>query len=89
MSIVAKSRRAALGIAAVAAVTLGAVSLASTPANARVSVSIGIPGGWGYYAPPPQPYYYPYGYPAYGYRYGSGYGGGYYHRRYSRHYRHW
>jgi len=70
--------------------TLGAVTLQSTPAEARVFVGIGIPfPGVGYYAPAP---YYPYGYygyPAYGYPGGFFIGGTFGpHHRYYR-YHHW
>ena len=43
------------GLAAVAAIAVGAMTL--SPASARVFVGIGVPVGWGYYAPPA--YYYP------------------------------
>ena len=57
-----------LAVVLVTVLSLGAISLASTPVQARVFVSVGIPfPGVGYYAAAP---YYPYGYygyPAYGY----------------------
>jgi len=62
-----------LAVVLVTALSLGAVALPSTPAEARIFVGIGIPfpGVYGYYAPTPYsgyPYGYPYyGYPAYGY----------------------
>jgi hypothetical protein len=65
-----------LGISTVALLGLGAVTLHSTPADARVFVDVGVPA-YGY-APTP---YYPYAYPAYyGYSpyYGYPYGGGVY-----------
>ena len=75
-----------IGLAAVAALTLGAVTLPSTPADARVFVGFGVPG-WGY-TPAYYGYPYGYGYPAYGYGYGYGYpgvyfgfGGGWHHHR--------
>ncbi|HTV43803.1 MAG TPA: hypothetical protein VMF05_00680 [Stellaceae bacterium] len=53
---------------AIASTGLAALALPSTPAQARVVVSVGVPGPWGYY---PGPSYYPYpvyyGYPAYYY----------------------
>jgi hypothetical protein len=82
--------RAALGF--IVALTFGAASLAvPTTASAGVSVSIGVPGFWGYYGPPPAwgPYYYgyPYGYAYYGYP-----GPRYWHRPWRHghgHWRHW
>jgi hypothetical protein len=70
------------GMAAVASVGLCAVALplTSAPAHAGISVTLGVPG-WGYYAPPPAPYYYPY---AYGYRAPV-----YYHHPYYRHHPYW
>jgi len=57
-----------LAVVLVALLTLGTVTLRSTPADARVFVGVSIPFyGWGYYPPAP---YYPYGYygyPAYWY----------------------
>jgi hypothetical protein len=72
-----------LGISTVALSGLGAVTMQSTPADARVFVGVGVPAyGYGY---APYPYsYYPayYGYPYYGYPYGGGvyfgFGGGHY-----------
>ncbi|HZK92243.1 MAG TPA: hypothetical protein VFC56_19055 [Stellaceae bacterium] len=71
-----------LGVGTLALAGLGAVALQSTPADARVFFSIGVPGyGYGYapyyrYAPA----YYGYA-PYYGYPYGGAYGGfgGYHH----------
>jgi hypothetical protein len=65
-----------LGIGTVALLGLGAVSLQSTPADARVFFSVGPSYGYGYgYAPYyPYPAYYGYA-PAYGYGYGYPYGG--------------
>jgi hypothetical protein len=82
-----------LAVVLVTVASLGTVTLASTPATARVFVGVGIPlPGWGYY--PSAPYYgygyygYPaYGYPAYGYPGGFFIGGTFgphYH-----HYHHW
>lgn len=76
------------------ALTLSLAALSPAAAQAEVSVSIGVPGFWGYYAPPPPPVYYGYAY--YGYPYGYayyGYQGPYYwyrpwHRAHFRH-RHW
>jgi hypothetical protein len=63
-----------LGIGTLALLGIGAVTLQSTPADARVFFDVGFPA-YGYVAPPP---YYSYAYPAYyapyyGYPY---YGGG-------------
>jgi hypothetical protein len=56
--------------------SLGAVTLPSTPAEARVFVGVGIPfPGAGYYAPAPYYGYGYYGHPAYGY---YGYPGGFF-----------
>lgn len=53
---------------------VGALAFAAAPrAEAGISVSIGVPGGFGYYGNG----CYGYGYPAY-YPYGYGYYGGYY-----------
>jgi hypothetical protein len=84
-----------LRIILAAALILGAAGLGSTAAHAGVSVSIGVPGFWGYYGPPPV-YYGPayYGYP-YGYAYYGYPGPVYWHRpwHYARHWhghgRHW
>ncbi len=46
-----------LGLAAVAALAIGAVALPAAPAEARVYASVGVPYG-AYYAPSPY-YYYP------------------------------
>ena len=90
MSVWTKRRQVAL--ATIATLALGVASLAPTAAEAQVSVSIGVPGFWGYYAPPP-PYY---GYAYYGYPYGYAYyesPGPYYWRGPWRHahyrHRHW
>jgi hypothetical protein len=61
-----------LALALVAALSIGAMAVPSAPAQARVFVSLGIgaPVGWGYYAPPPYygyPYYRPYYRAYYGY----------------------
>ena len=81
-----------LAVVLVAVLSLGTVTLRSTPAEARVFVGVGIPfPDWGYYTPAPYygySYGYPYyGYPAYGYRGGFFIGGTFgphYH-----HYHHW
>jgi hypothetical protein len=62
-----------LGIGALALLGLGAMTVQSTPADARVFFDVGFPA-YGYAAPVP---YYPYAYPAYyspyyGYPYGGG-----------------
>ena len=79
-----------LAVLLVAVVGLGAMTLPSAPAQARVFVGIGIPfPGVGYYAPAP---YYPYGYygyPAYGYYPGGFYVGGTFGPHYHRYYHHW
>lgn len=62
-----------LGIGALALVAMGAVSLPSTKADARVFVGVGFPA-YGYAVAPP---YYPYAYPAY-YGYAPYYGYPYY-----------
>jgi hypothetical protein len=63
-----------LAVVLVTVASLGAVSLQSTPAEARVFVGIGIPfPGWGYYAPAPYYSYGYYGYPVYGYGYRPGF----------------
>ena len=71
--------------------TLGGVTLITTPAEARVFVGIGVPlPVWGYYTP-----YYPYGYyvyPVYGYPGGVFIGGTFGPRRYyyhPYHHHHW
>lgn len=66
------SRR--LAAATIVVAGLAAPTVVSAPAQARVFVSIGVPGPWGYYAPRYYPYYgyahypyyygYPYAYPA-------------------------
>lgn len=51
---------------AIAASGVAALTLPAAPAQARVFVSVGVPGVWGYYGPA----YYGYApYPYYGYRY--------------------
>jgi hypothetical protein len=78
-----------LAVVLVTVFSLGSLTLASTPAQARVFVDVGIPfPGWGYYVPAP---YYPYGYygyPAYGYP-GGFFIGGHFgpHRHYYHHWR--
>jgi uncharacterized membrane protein len=75
-----------LAVVLVTVLSLGSLTLASTPAEARVFVGVGIPfSGWGYYAP--APYYY--GYPAYGYPGGFFIGGtfGPHHHYYHHHWR--
>jgi hypothetical protein len=80
-----------LGVVLVTVLSLGTMTLRSTPAEARIFVGVGIPySGWGYYAPAPY-YGYGYGYPAYGY---YGYPGGFFiggtfgpHHRYYHHWR--
>jgi hypothetical protein len=47
-----------LGFAAAVALAIGTVALPAAPAEARVYGSVGVPVGWGYYAPSPY-YYYP------------------------------
>jgi hypothetical protein len=64
-----------LAVVLVTVLSLGSLTLTSTPAQARVFVGVGIPG-WDYYAPTPYYGYGYYGYPAYGYRYG--YPGGFF-----------
>jgi hypothetical protein len=65
-----KPRRwpARLAAIAIAASGIAALTLPTAPAEARVFVSVGVPGFWpGYY---PYPAYYGYApYPYYGYRY--------------------
>ena len=79
-----------LAMVLVTVLSLGSLTLASTPAEARVFVGVGIPfSGWGYYAPAP---YYPYGYygyPDYGYPGGFFIGGtfGPHHHYYHHHWR--
>ncbi len=91
-------RRLAMGL--VAATGIAALTLPTTPTEARVFVSVGVPGVWGYYAAP-RPYYYAYptyyGYPYpyyYGYPAGAYYGRPFYghphpywHRRWRHHWR--
>ncbi len=92
------SRR--LAVAAVAVAGLAAPMAASAPAQARVFVSVGVPGFWGYYGPrhypypayygyAPYPYYYgyPYAYPARVYFGRPWYGHPYLHGRWHRHWR--
>lgn len=68
-----KPRRglARLAAIAIAASGVAALTLPAAPAQARVFVSVGVPGPWGYYGPAyygyaPHPHYYgyPYAYPA-------------------------
>ena len=77
-----------LAVVLVTILSLGTMTLRSTPAEARVFVGVGIPlPGWGYYAPAP---YYPYryyGYPAYGYRGGFFIGGTF--GPHHHHFHHW
>ena len=65
-----------LAVILVAGLSFAAVTLPTTPAQARVFVGVGVPfpGAWGYYAPPPF-YAYSYGYPYYRYP-GYAYPGG-------------
>ena len=71
----------------VTVMSLGAITLAATPAQARVFVSVGVPlPGWGYYAPAP---YYPYAYPAYWYYPGRVFVGGVYGPHHHYYYRRW
>ena len=71
VSVISRSRwLRRLAVALIAVFSIGALTVPSAPANARVFVGVGIgaPVGWGYYAPPP--YYGYYGYPTYyGYPY--------------------
>jgi hypothetical protein len=62
--------RRRLAAVLIAALSIGALTVPSAPASARVFVGFGIgaPIGWGYYAPPP--YYGYYGYPYYRAYYG-------------------
>lgn len=79
MAIVTSRRWVArLAAITIAASGLAALTLPAAPAEARVFVSVGVPGIWGYYPGPryyrypayygygPGPYYYgyPYAYPA-------------------------
>ena len=79
-----------VAVVLVTVLSLGMVTLGSTPAQARVFVSVGVPlPGVGYYAPAP---YYPYAYPAYWYYpgrvfIGGAFGPDYYY--YHHYYRHW
>jgi hypothetical protein len=77
-----------LAVVLVTILSLGTMTLRSTPAEARVFVGVGIPlPGWGYYAPAP---YYPYryyGYPTYGYRGGFFIGGTF--GPHHHHFHHW
>jgi hypothetical protein len=57
MSVLARNRwLRRLGLAAVAALCFGALTLPTAPADARVFVDIGVPVP-GYYYAPPAPYY--------------------------------
>jgi hypothetical protein len=80
---VSKSRQWVGRVAAVAIAASGcaALTMPTAPAEARVFVSVGVPGIWGYY---PGPRYYPY--PAY-YGYPYAYPAGVYFGR--PYYRHW
>jgi hypothetical protein len=65
-----------IALVLVTVLSLGTMTLRSTPAEARIFVGIGIPySGWGYYAPAPYYGHGYYGYPAYGY---YGYPGGFF-----------
>ncbi|HZT86697.1 MAG TPA: hypothetical protein VFA12_01930 [Stellaceae bacterium] len=70
-----------IGLAAVAALTLGAVTVPTKPADARVFIGVGVPA-WGYAPYYGYPYYGYYGYPYYPAYYGYpggvyfGFGGG-------------
>ena len=78
-----------LAVVLVTVLSLGSLTLASTPAQARVFVGVGIPfAGWGYYAPTPYYGYGYYGYPAYGYP-GGFFIGGTFGPRYHHYYHHW
>jgi len=77
-----------LTVVLVTVVTLGTMTLRSTPADARVFVGVGIPfPGVGYYAPAPYYGYGYYGYPAYGYP-GGFFIGGTFGPRFHHHYHH-
>jgi hypothetical protein len=81
-----------LAIVLVTVLSISALSVPLSPANARVFVGFGFgpPVGWGYYAP--RPYYGYYGYPYYPTYYGyPGFfvGGAFGPHRYWNHYRHW
>ena len=76
-----------LGMGAIAAVSLCALTVPTAPAQARVDVGIGIPFGGYYAAPYPYPYY-PYGYAYSPYYYGYPTGGVYFSFG-GGHYRHW
>jgi hypothetical protein len=79
-----------LTVVLVTVLALGTMTLRSTPADARVFVSVGIPfPGVGYYAPAPYYGYGYYGYPAYGYPGGFFIGGAFgpHHRYYHHHWR--
>ena len=92
MSILARTpwiKRLALVVAAV--LSIGAMTVPSVPAKARVFVGFGIgaPVGWGY---APYPYYGYYGYPYYRAYYGYPgvfIGGAFGPHRHWRHYHHW
>jgi hypothetical protein len=64
-----------LAIVLVTVLSIGALTVSATPAQARVFIGFGVgaPVGWGYYPPPP--YYGYYGYPYYGYPYYRSYYG--------------
>ena len=92
MSVLSRNRwLGRLGAVLIAALSLGAVTIPYTSAQARVFVGVGIPfpGAWGYYAPAPYygyaygyPYYY--GWPSYGYPGGVFIGG-----TFGPHHHHW
>ena len=74
MSVLSRNRRLnRLAVVLVAGLSLAAITLPTTSAQARVFVGVGIPFPGAYYAPPA--YAYPYGYPYYGYP-AYGYPGG-------------
>ena len=67
MSVLLRNRRLnRLAVVLVAGLSLAAITLPTTSAQARVFVGVGIPFPGAYYAPPAY-YAYPYGYPYYGY----------------------
>jgi hypothetical protein len=76
-----------LAVVLVTVLSLGTMTLRSTPAEARIFVGVGIPySGWGYYAPAPYYGYGYYGHPAYGY---YGYPGGFFIGPHHHYYHHW
>jgi hypothetical protein len=78
-----------LAVVLVTVLSLGAVTLGSSPAAARVFVGVGAPfPSWGYYAPAPYSYPYGYyGYPAYWYPGGFFIGGTF--GPHHHHFHHW